>query len=422
MPRLRYIAGILLGDILGLPWEIVTDKRKLGKHPAINYSNEKIQGSFRICPDELLFEKGVCGREISITEWKSLPVFFQGNPESDIPFDIFAASFYLISRYEEYLDYESDEHGRFKASSSFAFRHGFLGIPIIDLWSRELVKALLKKFQSLTFRRNEFKTLLTIDTDQAFTYPGKNIFSSIGGFFRDLANSNGHPGDRYRSVVKGEKDPYEVFDYITDNVEKFGADPRFFFPVGDLSRFNRNPSWKNEEYRRLIQKISCKYKTGLHTSYFASEKTDLIRSEGSRLKTIIGSDITINGFHSARFFMPKSYEALINAGITEDYSMGYHDEPGFRAGIGRPFFFYNILQEEQTCLKIFPFQVMDSSLYNNKDPDPLKAKEIILNLINETKRTGGTFISVWHNTSLVENPDRKGWRDVFEFMLKTQLQ
>ena len=59
VPRLRYIAGIILGDILGLSWEIVTDKRKLGKHPVINYSAENIQGSFKISPDALLFETGI---------------------------------------------------------------------------------------------------------------------------------------------------------------------------------------------------------------------------------------------------------------------------------------------------------------------------------------------------------------------------
>jgi hypothetical protein len=101
--RLRYIAGIILGNILGLNWEVVTDKRKLGKHPVINYSSETITGSFRIDPDPLLFETGLSKREITVNEWKNLPAFFQTNPQSDLPFDVFAASFYIVTRYEEYL-------------------------------------------------------------------------------------------------------------------------------------------------------------------------------------------------------------------------------------------------------------------------------------------------------------------------------
>ena len=51
--------------------------------------------------------------------------------------------------------------------------------------------------------------------------------------------------------------------------------------------------------------------------------------------------------------MPQSYLDINNAGILEDYSMGYPEEPGFRAGIARPFYFYNISEDKQTNLKIF---------------------------------------------------------------------
>lgn len=421
VPRLRYIAGIILGDILGLSWEIVRDKRKLGKHPAINYSTENISGCFRITPHELLFETGIQGREIPVGEWKDLPVFFQTNTLSDLPFDIFAASFYLITRYEEYLDYKADEHGRFTADCSLAFRNGFLGTPVVDLWARELAIALLKKFRSLTFRRNEYRALLTIDSHQPFAYLGKNILSSIGGLFRDLTSSGGHPGDRYRIVVKGKKDPYEVFDYISGNIEKYKADARFFFPVGDHSKFDKNPSWKNEEYRNLIKRISSRYKSGLHPSYHACDNTAMTVAEATRLKSIIG-EVSMSRFHSIRLFMPRSYNAIIDAGITEDYSMGYPEEPGFRASIARPYFYYSISGEKQTGLKIIPFQVMDSSFYRDKDTDPHTAKEVILNLINKTRKAGGTFVSIWHNTSLLENPEWQGWREVFEFMLQTQVQ
>ena len=422
VPRLRYIAGIILGDILGLAWEVVTDKRKLGKHPVINYSTENISGCFKINPDELLFETGIRERHISVTEWKGLPVFFQTNTVSDLPFDIFAASFYLITRYEEYLDYEADKHGRYKASSSLAFRNGFLSQPVVDLWAREFSKVLLKKFQTLTFRRNEFKALLTIDTDQPFAYLGKNLLSSIGGLFHDLTTSEGHPGDRYRIVVKGDKDPFEVYDYIIENIKKYNADSRFFFPVGDHSKFDKNPSWRNTEYRNLIKRISGKYKTGLHSSYYASGDSSLISSETSRLKTVLQREITMNCFHSIRFFMPYSYAEIKNAGITEDYSMGYPEEPGFRASIARPFYFYNISEDQQTSLKVVPFQVMDSTLYDYNGLDTVKSKEVIQNLINETKRAGGSFVSIWHNTSLLDGSEWQGWREVFEFMLKNQVQ
>lgn len=421
VPRLRYIAGIILGDILGLSWEVTNDKRKLGKHPVINYTTENIAGSFKISPDMLLFETGVSAREIIVNEWKGLPVFFLTGSDSDIPFDIFAASFFLVSRYEEYLEYQSDEHGRFKASSSLAFKNGFLGIPVVDMWAKEMAKAFLKKFHSLAFKRNEYNALITIDIDQPFAYLGKSLFRSLGGLINDLKSNNGSAADRYRIVTGGGKDPYEVFDYITENIEKTNTDAKFFIPVGDHSKYDKNPSWKNDEYRQLILGLSHKYPTGLHPSYYAAEDLSVIMKEANHLKTILGKEIVISRFHYLRLFIPQSYQYLQGAGITEDYSMGYPDEPGFRAGIARPFYFYDVSEDKQTGLKVVPFQVMDGTLYKYKNLDHESSKELILKLITETRKVGGLFVSIWHNTSLLDNKEWQGWREVFEYMIKTQM-
>ncbi len=100
--------------------------------------------------------------------------------------------------------------------------------------------------------------------------------------------------------------------------------------------------------------------------------------------------------------------------------MGYPDEPGFRAGIARPYLFYNVSEDRPTNLKIIPFQVMDDTLCNSKKLSPESAKEIILKLINETRKVGGLFVSIWHNTSLLDDEKCKDWRGVFEFVIKNQ--
>jgi hypothetical protein len=420
VPRLRYIAGILLGDILGLSWEVITDKRKLGKYPVINYSIENISGSFKISPDSLLFEKGTSFRNISVTEWKGLPVFFPSSPDSDLPFDIFAASFFLVTRYEEYLEFQPDEFGRFPASESLASRNGFLGIPIVDLWVKEMAKFFLRRFQSFAFKRNEYSALLTIDVDQPFAYQGKSLLSTIGGIFRDITSNDGHATERYKTIARGEKDPYEVFDYITETIEKNKTDVRFFFQVGDHSQHDKNPSWKNIEYKNLISRLDIKYISGVHPSFNAARNLSIIKNETSRLKSILGKEIILSRFHYLRLFMPQSYRDLEKAGITQDYSMGYPDQPGFRASLARPFFFYDVIEDRQTALKIFPFQVMDATLFQYKKLDDAAAMALVLELINETRRVGGLFVSIWHNTSLLETADCKAWRWVFEYMLKNQ--
>ena len=420
VPRLRYITGILLQDIMGLSFEVVTDRRKLGKSPVINYSTSEIKGSFRINPDSLLFENDIRKRELRVTEWRGLPVFFQSNENSDLPFDIFAASFYLISRYEEYLEFTPDEYGRFSAHSSFSFINGFLGKPVIDLWTTEWTRLLVVKLQNLVFKKNRFRSIVTFDIDQPFEYLGKNVLRSLGGLIRDIGKKERRVAERYRTVSGGEKDPWDVFDYIFGMIDSSGSEAKFFVPVGDRSEYDRNPSWTNEDYRRLVRNVAGKYQTGLHPSFKASLNPAKLITERERLKSILTKEITISRFHFLNLKFPDSYNNLIEAGVKEDYSMGYHDEPGFRAGISRPFNFYDLSKEKETDLRIFPFQVMDATLFRYKKMKPADAGEMLAKIIETTKNAGGLFMSIWHNTSLLDNEEWKGWREVFETMLTTR--
>jgi hypothetical protein len=420
-PRLRFIADLILNEILGLPWEIITDRRKLGKCAVINYSDENVTGSFRISPVKLLFDKGISPQEIVITDWGGLPVFFQSSENSDLPFDIFAASFFLVARYEEYLEFKPDEFGRFSSSGSLAFKSGFLGIPVVDLWVKELAKSLVKKFPALTFKRSKYNSLLTFDIDEAFAYLGKSIMGNIGGLIHDIASGSKNASHRLNCLTKGEKDPYDVFEYMIESVNKTGTETKFFFPVGDHSEYDKNPSWKNIDYRDLISKIADKFNTGLHPSFKAASSLPLVNAELKRLRTITRKDCRFCRFHFLKINMPESYRNLSDAGINEDYSMGYSDEPGFRAGIARPFRFYDIIEDKIRDLRIYPFQIMDVTFNGFKKLNAAKAKETISSMILQTKKAGGLFISIWHNTSLLDAPEFRELREVFEFTLKEQM-
>ncbi|HVN58698.1 MAG TPA: polysaccharide deacetylase family protein [Bacteroidales bacterium] len=422
VPRLRYIAGILFGDLMGIDWEITTDKRKLGKHPVINYSGENVKGAFRVPKASLIFEDGVHVQEITISQWKDLPVFFQGDQGGDLPFDIFAAAFYLVSRYEEYLPFEPDQYGRFSAYSSLAWKNGFLTRPVVDLWAKEWTRLLVMKFQNMVFRKNNFRAMVSLDIDQPFEYLGKDVFRNLGGLIKDIGKKAGKPAERYRIVTRGEKDPWDVFDYIFSAVEESGNEARFFIPTGERSKYDHNPSWNNDEYRKLIRKVASRFTCGLHPSFAAAENKTKLVEEKERLEKILGSRITLSRFHFLNLKFPVSYSNMASAGFTEDYTMGYADEPGFRAGLARPFYYYNLEAEKATKLKVFPFQLMDATLYKYKSLSPEGAGEVVSALIEETRNVGGLFITIWHNTSLLENGEWHGWRGLFESMLKHQMQ
>ncbi|HOW10526.1 MAG TPA: hypothetical protein PLX08_12075 [Bacteroidales bacterium] len=420
--RLRFVTELIFGEMLGLNWEIVTDRRRLGKCPVINYSGKKISGSFTVRPSPILFEEGVHAQELNVSEWRGLPVLFHSDGGEDLPFDIFAASFFLVSRYEEYLVFEPDAYGRFSSSESVAFKHGFLGKPVVDLWVKELARMLVRRFPMLTFRKSVFSAIVTIDTDEAFAYPGKDLMGGLGGFLHDLASGLKSAGHRPDYLKGSLKDPfYEAFEYILQECSKRNISAKFFFPVGDQTDFDKNPSWKNRQYREMINRTFESYGAGLHPSYRAAIGLRSLRAEAGRFAAITGKACLFSRFHYIRFRMPASFRNLIDAGVREDHSMGYTDEPGFRAGIARSFRFFDLLNNSVTDLRIFPFQLADVMMKDNKKLTTGAYAKVIAEMISQTKNVGGQFVSIWHNTSLLDTNECREWRGLFKLTLDQQV-
>ena len=105
-------------------------------------------------------------------------------------------------------------------------------------------------------------------------------------------------------------------------------------------------------------------------------------------------------------------------GITDDYTMGYASEPGFRAGTCTPFYFYDLKNEAETSLKIHPFCLMEATFKYYKDISPERAIEQMKPIIDEVKNVNGTLYTLWHNEFLSDVKDFKGWKRVFEEMVE----
>jgi hypothetical protein len=85
-------------------------------------------------------------------------------------FDLFAAAFYLVTRYEEYLPFIADRHNRFEASQSVLFKHGLLERPLINEWAEDLKQTFSKTHAGLRARTASYQYKITIDVDQAFAF------------------------------------------------------------------------------------------------------------------------------------------------------------------------------------------------------------------------------------------------------------
>ncbi|NLA48911.1 MAG: hypothetical protein GX876_05545 [Bacteroidales bacterium] len=259
-----------------------------------------------------------------------------------------------------------------------------------------------------------------MDLDQPFAYLGKGLIRTAGGLVRNILTDPLKAEERVMVLAGKAKDPFDVYDYILQSIFEKRTDTKFFFPAGNFSKHDRNPHWRNRDYRKLILKLGSMHVSGLHPSYLASEDLTRFRSERERLGRILKRGIMISRFHFIRMKIPDSYRMISGEGISEDYSMGYPDHPGFRAGIARPFFFYDLTEERLTDLKVIPFQYMDSTFYHYMNLDPGEAEEMIVKLMDETRKAGGLFVSLWHNTTIADTAEGRSWRKLFEKMLEMQ--
>ena len=418
-PRLEYTVGVIFDIILGISCELTTDRRKIGTSPAIIYSDEKVEDQFVIRPCGLLSATGINGPLPEVSFFDGMPVFFSAS-DGSIPFDLFAAAFYMLSRYEEYLPYSPDAHGRFQGSGSLAHRGGFLRIPVVDLWSRYLAGELVKRYPVLTIRHNEYESLVTIDVDQPFAYRSRGLLRSVGGLMKGLAGTGARPAERIRTMTGEREDPYDSFNFIEEHLKAAGSKALFFFPTGDQGEYDHSPPYRDHAYGEIIRKYDQLFGSGLHPSYRSAGRPRVLRMETERYRTITGHSPDKARQHWLLLRMPDTYHDYAETGIKYDYTMGFNDEPGFRAGIARPFPFYDLSREKPAGLTVVPFQVMDGTLRQYMHLTPDAAISVIEEMITATRSVGGLFVSIWHNTSLNEGNGWEGWRRVFEELLMKQ--
>ncbi|OFX87406.1 MAG: hypothetical protein A2W99_07130 [Bacteroidetes bacterium GWF2_33_16] len=418
--RLEYIIKFIFTDILGINSQVTTEKDYFLKSnlPKINYSSESIPDSFWIEPIDLLFESDILQKKISVSTWNNHKVFFQTSDKSDIPFDLFAACFYLISRYEEYLPFSADQHGRFEANQSLAFKNGFLYDPIIDQWVYAIAQMLKSKFFGLTLPKKSFSFIPTIDVDNAYAYLYKGAVRTIGAAMRDLFKLDVNENIKRFQALAGEKDPFDTYSYIDSMHAQYGVSPIWFFLVGNYSEFDKNIPIENEAFQDLIHEISKRAEIAIHPSYESNQSFEQLKNEYDYLSKITGKPITKSRQHFLKLLFTETYQNLLKLGVKEDYTLGYASDVGFRAGTCTPFMFYDLYNERETDLRIFPFQVMDVTLNQYLKLSIEESQEKIKEIIGKIKEVNGTFICLWHNESLSDHGHWKGWEPVYKRMLE----
>ena len=408
-PRLRYTFKHLLTRILGIPIDFTTKIETFIAHNEVkmSYIKQPLGDEFSVRSYDLLFEQGIGEVEITIQEWDAIPCFFPTGEKSAVPFDIFAASFYLLSRYEEYLPYVKDEHGRYTASESLAYKNDFLRLPVIDLWCQKFKKIFLEVFPVFISEERKFSYTPIVNVPVAYAYKKRGMIRVLGGFVTDIIRLRfSRFIDRCAVLLSMKDDPYDNFEAFIALHKKYKTKAYYFFQIGNYSTYDHNISIYKNEFIRLIKNVSDYSKVGLLASYESFTDIEKLKVEKKRLNTTINKPVKRARQHYNMLNVPQFYRNLIDLEFTEDYSMGYRNTNGFRAGTCSPFYFYDIGMEIQTPLKVHPFCME----YSGKLNAEIFTSEI-MKMVTEVKKVKGTFIPVFHNVVLSER--NLEWKELY---------
>ena len=429
--RLRYISTYLFTDLLGIPVELITDRVRfeLANGIAINYSPERIrEQEVHLFPVPLLSEQGVREQQLSSTLVHGVPVCFPAPPGYDLSFDPLAASFFVLSRYEEYLPYEADQHGRYPAALSWLTRNGALDRPIIWEWLKLLRAAIQDKYPDLAVwpeRQYQFVPTYDIDIPWAYRYRGWRAWARAAV---DLLTLNvDHLRARWQAWLDLSSDPYFTFPQLEALHERTALRPLTFWLVADRSQHDINPNPQLSVFRALVREVQNWSEVGIHPSYVHGQKATGIQREKQRLEGIVQYPIKRSRQHFLRLSLPPTYQQLIAAGIEADYSMGYAAAPGFRAGTSEPFWWYDLEKEEVSTLRIHPFAVMDVTLKQYQGLAPAKAQVYLQQLQAYCRTEGLSFCTLWHNSSFssLHSWDEEWWtvyQSLFEPLTNEEVE
>ncbi len=410
--RLSYTLDLIFKDMLQLSYGI-SDREIDG---ALNI----VYGQAADIPDSgFLWEENISPQPLihALGDWQGEPTFFTMS-DSKIPFDLFSAVFYLVSRYEEYLPYTPDDHHRFPPDASILVQNNWIQKPLINIWVSLFCDWLRERDSNISPSRPQFRYISTVDVDMAWKFRNKGIFRQLGGLLHDLVKFDfSQIREKWQVWTHTKADPFDNFNWQFEIHQQKNTEVRYFLQIGKNGKHDKNISAQNLEFRQLIRSLDLHGQVGIHPSYQSLGKPDVVKQEVLELSHILGRPIQTNRQHFLRMTLPDTYRLLLDLGIREDYTLGYTSYRGFRAGIAGSFHWFDLAANSKTDLILFPFCMMDVTPMHYERKSVTEAEVELEAWMRDLAAYGCTFISLWHNESLSDTGRWKGWLPLYLKML-----
>ncbi len=401
-PRLRYVLSEVFGRRLGLRVSIETNLAafEASSEPMkLAYSVEPVLGSVWICPCGLLSKGATLVPKVQVTN--GLTVLFPG--PGDLGYDLLAMAFWSLSRMEEYGVVSRDSFGRFAAASSLFYRNGSLEEPVLDAGLALLYEAL-----GLTVP-SAFSIQPSIDIDIAYQFKGRGVGRAAGAAIKQLQYTQ-----RRIKALLGGPDAHDPQTTVLPTLKEHPKTRVFLLANKRVNTFNKQVRRQFKPFQEAVKDLAQTGLLGLHPSVQKRGAEIRWAEEKAWIEQTGESELTHSRQHYIHFSFPNTYRQLIELGIKHDYSMGYPETPGFRAGTAYPFAWYDLEKEEATELILHPFCLMDVTCKGYQKLSVEGSIELGQLLKSRVRATGGEFGFIFHNESLSDSGPWKGWRRVFE--------
>ena len=299
--------------------------------------------------------------------------------------DIVYNTFFFISRAEELINTQRDEHGRFAAKYSILGQNNRLMIPTVDEYARMLMKLLDLPLPTPSFSQ----IYLTHDVDTIAHY--RHLRGAIGGIVRG----------EWRKVMASlrdiHNDPAFTFSWLIAQDKKVEGAERIYFVKDTTGKGYDYPQYKLdgkdfETAEKLIENSDAKI--GWHGSYYGGDKANRLLGDKARL----------HRSHYLRCSIDQM-QRLAEVGVTDDFTMMFADQVGFRLQTTRPVRWINPKTMQLTDLVLHPLTVMDCTLSNsnymnlNEDEAYFECQR----LFEKVHQNAGEVVILWHNTIITDD-------------------
>jgi hypothetical protein len=382
-PERRYAVDVVLREFLGLEHSF----EQAGRDDV----ELSLHGSALTVPDGLF--------AVSEEDWLT-PGSLPASPdETD---DVFGTCFFLLTRYEELVVPDRDEHDRFRASSSTLP----LDRPLVNEHVERLWTRLEGTWPRLERRRREFRLLPSHDVD--WPWPHRSRFLPVLG---DLVRRH-DPALAARRL--GGANVFDTFDWIMERSEAAGVRSAFYFIAAQTAPEHDGVySLDDPRIRGLLRRIHERgHEIGLHPSYGTFRDAEQTRRELERLQRVcaaegIEQDRWGGRQHYLRWENPTTWRNWDEAGLAYDSSLGYSERPGFRCGVCWEFPVFDLQARRPLQLRERPLVVMEQAVLNGLGLSGEAAAAELARLRESCRRHDGDFTLLWHNQRLASRAERR---------------